>query len=599
MSRIRPMTDALTTKLIPLSQRLRQLGFSELACQFAQYIKRVEQHHSDTVAVTAALLTEAVSQGHVCLNLERKDVVLQTVRKYLPETLMDWKSQLEASNVVGKGDEYRPLILRDDGLVYLYRHWHAEQQVAKQLSMLSKIIELKNVDQLRQQFKLWPTTIEGIDWQKVAVVMALTRQFCVISGGPGTGKTTVVINLLRCLQQGDASLRIALAAPTGKAATRLQHVITGNDEQRIQAKTIHRLLGISPNNEQGRYHQDRYLPFDVVIVDEASMIDISLMSTLLQALSPSTRLILLGDSQQLASVESGAVLANLCESDVQFDSNFADKVNDLAGIKLDRYLTQTPTLLTDSVVKLQHSYRFDHQSLIGRLANAVQSGDSDVVIAELQLAENIDKTYWQRDDNQLFILGYQPYFDAINAGYDAETCLAEFERYRVLCALKQGPQSVSSVNWHVQQYVAKLAWRSQHDFYHGRPIMITQNDYRQQLFNGDTGLILNDGTGQLRACFRVDDSVRWVDLIRLPAHETAFAITVHKSQGSEFERVCIVLPQEESALLNRELLYTAITRAKQDVLLHANELIIRKTVQTQHQRESGLAGLLHQPDSSE
>jgi exodeoxyribonuclease V alpha subunit len=586
------MTDAQQATKWSVSQCLRQQGFSELACQFAQYIERVEQQQSVIVTITAALLTEAVSQGHVCLNLLRTDGLFHAVRSYLPEQVADWIAHLEASNVVGKGDDYRPLMMSDEGLVYLYRHWHDERCVAKRLTSLTQSIELNNVDAIQQQFSQWPTTIEGIDWQKVAVVMALTRQFCVIAGGPGTGKTTVVVNLLGCLQQQNPTLRVALAAPTGKAATRLQHVISDNDDQRIQAKTIHRLLGISPSNEQGRYHQQRSLPFDVVIVDEASMIDISLMAILLQALSPSTRLILLGDSQQLASVESGAVLANLCESAVQFDADFAHNVNNIAGIKLDQYLAEQPTMLTNSVVKLQHSYRFDQHSLIGRLANAVQRGDSEGVITELQLAEKGNKAQWQRDDSQAFILGYQPYFDAINAGADAEVCLAEFERYRVLCALKQGPQSVSSVNWHVQQHIAKLAWRSQHDFYHGRPIMITQNDYRQQLFNGDTGVILNDGTGQLRACFRVDNTLRWVDLIRLPSHETAFAITVHKSQGSEFECVCIVLPQEESTILNRELLYTAITRAKQNVLLHANEMIIRKTVQTQHQRESGLAGLL-------
>ena len=580
------------TKVSNVMKALRQAGFSELACQFARYIERVDSSNDELVALTAGLLTEAVSQGHVCLNLSQMNTLFNSVRHLLPDEFSQWQSRLKQSNVVGSGGEYRPLILDDNGLLYLYRYWHDEQNVATAIRQKNADIALTNYAELKHILSDWPTTIDGIDWQKVAVLMALTRQFCVISGGPGTGKTTIVLRLLQCLYQQRADYRIALAAPTGKAAARLQHVISDKNNEAIQAKTLHRLLGISPNNEQGRYNAERPLPFDVIIVDEASMIDISLMAKLLQALSPNAQLVLLGDSQQLASVESGAVLANLCQKAVSFNAGFVERVADLTEMDLSDYVNYSQASELNSVVKLQHSYRFDEASLIGRLAYATQAGNAEDVVKEL--AEAGKQTWLQEEDNARLIAGYQPYFKAIMHAESPLACIQSFEVYRVLCAIKQGPQSVASVNAVIERHIAKLGWRSQHDFYHGRPIMITQNDYRQQLFNGDTGLILKDEIGQLRACFLIDNELRWVDLIRLPAHETAFAMTVHKSQGSEFDHVCVVLPQEDTAILNRELLYTAITRAKKQLSLFCNEAILRKTVVTQHERVSGLSDLLEQ-----
>jgi exodeoxyribonuclease V alpha subunit len=577
------------SKVSNVMKALRQAGFSELACQFARYIERVDTSNDELVALTAGLLTEAVSQGHVCLNLSQMNTLFHNVKHLLPDEFSQWQTRLKQSNVVGSRGEYRPLIMDDNGLLYLYRYWHDEQNVASAIKLRSADIALTNQQQLKQMLADWPATIEGLDWQKVAVLMALSHQFCVISGGPGTGKTTIVLRLLQCLYQQRADYRIALAAPTGKAAARLQHVISDKENEAIQAKTLHRLLGISPHNEQGRYNAERPLPFDVIIVDEASMIDISLMAKLLQALSPTAQLVLLGDSQQLASVESGAVLANLCQKTVSFNTGFVDMVADLSAIDLSDYANNSQATTLNSVVKLQHSYRFDEASLIGRLAYVIQAGNAADVMKEL--AESGKETWLQEEDNARLIAGYQSYFKAIMQAESPLACIQSFDVYRVLCAIKQGPQSVASVNAVIERHIAKLGWRSQHDFYHGRPIMITQNDYRQQLFNGDTGLILKDDTGQLRACFLIDNELRWVDLIRLPAHETAFAMTVHKSQGSEFDHVCVVLPQEDTAILNRELLYTAITRAKKQVSLFCNEAILRKTVMTQHERETGLAGL--------
>jgi len=568
---------------------LRQAGFSELACQFARFIDRLNQGEDELVAIVAALLSDAVDQGHVCLNL---DFVSQ--QELVPcDDKKELLSRLQKSHVIGTDGDYKPLIVTDDGLLYLYRYWQDEQVVAKALRQRCQLIALTKPDKLLQDFADWQSSHDGVDWQKIAVLMALTRQFSVISGGPGTGKTTIVLRLLKMLYGQNNTLKIALAAPTGKAAARLQQSIADSGKTSLEAKTVHRLLGITANNDKGRYSQQRPLPIDVLIVDEASMIDISLMAKLMHALPDKTRLILLGDSQQLASVESGAVLANLCAKTPQFSAEFSQQINKFMGIKLSS-TEDNESVLNDSVVLLLHSYRFDENSDIGQLAKAVQLGDVQAVYSVIEQALT---PLWQQQLDAVTIQQhvferYQAYFNAVSQGNNALACLTAFEQYHVLCALKQGPHSVASVNELLERKLQQQGWKTHQDFYPGRPIMVVQNDYRQGLFNGDTGLILFDQYGELRACFMVDNAVRWVELSRLPAHETAFAMTIHKSQGSEFDNVTILLPEQECALLNRSLLYTAITRAKKQLSLLSTEIILAKTLATQHQRETGLAKLL-------
>jgi exodeoxyribonuclease V alpha subunit len=289
----------------------------------------------------------------------------------------------------------------------------------------------------------------------------------------------------------------------------------------------------------------------------------------------------LGDSDQLSSIESGAVLADLCREGATFSQSFCQQVLNLTGIELPKN-DDSSDALTDSLVVLQHSYRFDQDSQIGQLAHYVKQGDDEGLIQrllnshELIWIQQFDSNTIQQQVSPL----YGPFFDAVKHRASAETCLKLFEQNRVLCALKQGPESVGSVNVLVERGLSKQGWRTQHRFYHGRPIMVTQNDYHHGLFNGDTGLVLYDEQGQLSACFSGQDGIRWLPLNRLPAHETAYAMTVHKSQGSEFDAVCIVLPEQPSPVLNRALLYTAMTRAKLRVSLVASEPILRQCVIT-------------------
>jgi exodeoxyribonuclease V alpha subunit len=319
------------------------------------------------------------------------------------------------------------------------------------------------------------------------------------------------------------------------------------------------------------------------------MIDITLMALLLKALPQQARLIILGDSQQLASVESGAVFANLCERLPTFSSEFVDLASKCGMNGLP--IAKTTSSLCNQVVKLQHSYRFAAGSVIGKLADKINQGDADHVVTLLtdnQLLKATDEaTLYQQ-----LMSGYQSFIEAIEHHESPEAVIEAFESFRVLAALNRGPQSVMTVNRLMNHALGRRGWRTQQDFYQGRPILITQNDYRQQLFNGDIGMVLFDHTGQLQVYFNFDGQDRWVPITRLPAHDTAFAMSVHKSQGSEFDSVMILLPNEASPVLCREWLYTAVTRAKRNVNMAGQAAIIKQTVATQYHRESGLNNLL-------
>lgn len=582
---------------------LRQHGFSELACQFARFIDRKERGKQPVVSLTAGLLTEAMAQGHVCLNLAHLPDSLHPLAVLLPDNADTWQKQLRAGYTVGRPGDYKPLILTEEGLVYLYRYWLDERDVAQAVRQRLHAVENINLIQLNNDLADWHNPIDGIDWQKVAVAMALSRHLAVISGGPGTGKTTIVLKILECLQnqykqtgsspsagQGECPLRIALAAPTGKAAARLQQSISR--QQNRVVKTLHRLLGITEHNDQGRYNAERTLPVDVLIIDEASMIDISLMAKLMRALPQKARLILLGDSQQLASVESGAVLANLSEGQQgHFSAEFIEQlpVLNLDSVAPSSSKDETGLVLSDSFVHLKHSYRFDEDSLIGQLAGNVNAGQADKAVDRLK--SQAESSWLPPDEPSLLKVlaqGYQAFMEAVEKAKPAADIIHAFDQFRVLAALRQGPQSVTSVNRMMSRFLAQRGWRTTQTFYPGRPIMITRNDYRQQLFNGDIGVILRDEQGQLKACFYFGEDLRWVALNRLPSHETVFAMTVHKSQGSEFDSVSILLPDEINPILNRELLYTAITRARITLSILATDNVLRHTIHSRHQRESGL-----------
>ncbi len=441
--------------------------------------------------------------------------------------------------------------------------------------------------------------------------MALLNRLTVISGGPGTGKTTTVTKLLALLVEAarPRGPRIVLAAPTGKAAARLSDAIKSarqrlecSDEVReaiaAEASTIHRLLGVIPGRTGFRHDARNPLHLDVLVVDEASMVDVPLMARLLAALPPHARLILLGDKDQLASVEAGSVLGDICNRGEApgFSPERRGQLEAL-GLPLDAGEgNNTLPPMADSLVVLTRSYRFGAASGIGNLARAVNRGDgaegqricADAAYPDATWLE-VRATDLAAHIGERALEAYTPYLQLQD---DPAAALEAFNRFRLLCALREGPFGVAQVNRAVEQALQQRGHiRPSETFYAGRPIMITRNDHALRLYNGDIGLILPDpeSGGRLRAFFPTSDgSLRRLLLSRLPAHETVYAMTIHKSQGSEFDHCVVILPDTDIPILTRELIYTGITRARERVELWGRADLFAGATRRRIERSSGL-----------
>ncbi len=453
--------------------------------------------------------------------------------------------------------------------------------------------------------------------QKLAAATAAARPFAVISGGPGTGKTTTVAKLLAILVetglQGGKAPAIRLVAPTGKAAARLTESI-GAALQALdlppewveaiptEAGTLHRLLGVIPGRSQFRHHRGNPLHLDLLVVDEASMVDLPMMARLLDALPRHARLILLGDKDQLASVEAGAVLGDICSFIEQGISPAqADWLSRQTGYRLQGTPAGAP--VRDSLCLLSKSWRFDQHSGIGQLARACNSGDGAAVEAvwgagfgDIRLHPWAGEAY-----NALIaegVAGYGGYLKAARAGEDPAAVFKAFNGFQILCALRDGPFGVTGLNERLELALAKAGLiQRDGDWYAGRPVMVVRNDHGVGLYNGDMGLCLPDDTGRLKVWFeQPDGTLRALLPSRLPPHETVYAMTIHKSQGSEFAHTVLVLPDSPSPLLTRELVYTGITRAKARLDLYGDRSLLAQAVRKKTERYSGLAERLGKAD---
>lgn len=515
-------------------------------------------------------LSLAMESGHSCLRVGsgEKELVLR-------------------SPLVSAGLS-TPLVVQGERL-YLQRYFRYEERLA---SRLKRLVEegAGNVSgpgdtELQEMLdRAFGAEGDEPDYQRRAAQVALTKSLCIISGGPGTGKTTTVVKIIGLLLEAfGAELRIALAAPTGKAAMRLQESI-GNSRQKLnfgveildripaEASTLHRLLGVRKNSPGFRYNADNPLRWDVVVVDEASMIDLAMMSKLVDALACGTRLILLGDKDQLASVESGAVLNDCIRS------------------------------LPANTCALKKSYRFD--AGIKALAHSINSGDGELA---WQLLTGRDYTNTSLLRNSYFpFIGarYLQYMEVVRKvvldmpqGGIAEVFRA-FARFQVLCAGRHGARGVQGINDGVEKILKTNGYDlGQSPWYLGRPIMITANDYNLGLFNGDIGICLPGltpgGDETVKVWFEnPDGSFKKFPPYRIPRCETVFGMTIHKSQGSEFSEVLIVLPEDESPLLNRQLVYTGVTRAKEFAHIVASKKILVYALQFDYPRYSGLSDML-------
>jgi exodeoxyribonuclease V alpha subunit len=539
----------------------------------------------------AALTSHQWGRGHACLDLATLQTQAAELLGWTDEQTATLPSKLHEATATlpwTQGDA-SPLVLTVDkqgARLYLRRAWTAEQNIRHNIAQrLALPCEVPADLQQRLDELFTPTHDGAPDMQRLACEVAAQNRITLITGGPGTGKTTTVVKLLSLLvRTSPRELQIHLAAPTGKAAARLTESISNaltkmpadkRPHMPSQAQTLHRLL--QTNSKASKVHQ---LATDVVVVDEASMIDLEMMARLLQAVPPTARLILLGDKDQLASVEAGAVMSQLC----------------------------TGSLLKAQTVTLIHSHRFDAKSGIGQWARAVNADAADNTpalkalwkdapdwLATLPLQQSIEEDTAEPDVTRLQLAsasdaklavglryGWRNWLTLLDAHRPSKTApaaacsdaqavalLNAFTEFCVLCAVREGPLGVTQLNTQVEHALGlgQIAW------YAGRPVMVTRNDYALDLMNGDIGLCLPGPDGVLRVAFpAVDGGVRWVMPSRLDSVETVFAMTVHKSQGSEFAHVLLVIPAQESPVLTRELVYTGLTRAKKRLTLWAPQL---------------------------
>jgi exodeoxyribonuclease V alpha subunit len=571
--------------------------------------------------LAATLASHRVGQGDVCLELSKLagGTPFAEVPELRAPDLGVWRAELRAWGAVGGPGDRAPLILDGADRLYLGRYWHYERRLAQGLVARAGLWS-GDLDPGRLAGRLDPlfppnAGQPGPDWQRVAAAMALIKPFSVVSGGPGTGKTrTVAAILALCVQQAldwGPAPRIGLAAPTGKAAARLAESIREAKSRLLgsgaldpaiaaaipeQAATLHRLLGTRPGRVAPRHGPDNPLHLDLLVLDEASMLDLPLAARLLDALPGRCRLILLGDRDQLASVQAGSVLGDICGRgrEPAYSPALIERLAASGAAESGLPAAQGgETGIGDCIALLRRSFRFGPDSGIARLAGAVNRGDGAAALATLS-AQLPDLDHLDLDDEALsgFVSRFLvPRYRDVLAAESPADALLKLGRFRVLCAVREGPFGVAAVNRLAEQALAAANLvRPEGERWAGRPLLVTANDYDLKLYNGDVGLLLADpeSDGELRAFFDTADGVRRFSPHRLPPVETLFAMTVHKSQGSEFDDLALVLPRGESRAVTRELIYTGLTRARERVVLVAPAGRLVEGVARRVSRSSGL-----------
>ncbi|MEW6514571.1 MAG: exodeoxyribonuclease V subunit alpha [Pseudomonadota bacterium] len=526
---------------------------SPLITHFARFLGGTDEQ----AKLAAALAVQATQAGHVCADLDCESGWGPWAETLDADQRAEFRVQLPHLAIVGGADEWTPLVW-DGQRLYLRRYFDYERRVAADLLARIATPDIPGAPDLQAESRLAERFADG--GQRNAARIALSHRLALISGGPGTGKTHTLARIIGLLQEQNPSLRIALAAPTGKAAARMTEALqAAGVATEAGAQTLHRLLGMRADGSGFRHRNEYPLACDVLVVDEASMIDLSLMAHLLDALPAAARLILLGDRDQLAAVEAGAVFADLCDS----------------------------PRLDVCVALLTTSFRFGGDSGIGQLAERLRSGDAEGVVAQLRADGN--DLVWQVEEDTVVgaaRAGYREYLEGVASAAPPHELFERFNRFRVLCAHRQDVVTINRA----------LAGGSLHPT-PGMPLLVLRNDSLLRVFNGDIGLVLPDpADGQLKACFpgTAENASRWISLSRLPEWEPAWAMTVHKSQGSEFAQVLLVLPSAVSPVTTRELVYTGITRTKQGVALRAGETVLRAAVERRAERMSGLRERLQQ-----
>jgi len=602
---------------------------SEIDVHFGKFITGLDKKGHPDVFIAAALVSRATGDGDGYLDLDsitRKPILLDIngEDRFKSPKLSGWLKALSQSRAVGRPGEFRPLILDDKNRLYLYRYWDYENRLSSAIkSRIKKDIQGIDISILKNSLNRLFTSngTDEFNWHKVAGVIAAYKKFCVITGGPGTGKTFTTAKILALLLELSRKNRpnILLAAPTGKAAARIKESIkaaknTLNCSDDIidaipsEAYTIHRMLKTIPGSPYFYHNAENLLTADIVVVDEVSMVDLALMSKLLSAVKNDARIILIGDKDQLASVEAGFVMADICDKDNihLFSEYFYQQFEKLTQCKMEvssKQLKDNPGLY-DCMVVLKKSYRFTDASGIGECGQAVNNGKFNETFSILK--NHPDQINWKKvsGPNDLSIAlpkevvnGYSDYLNC----RDPYRALELFSRFRILCAVKFGASGVIEINRLAEEILnqnglIELDNISTYPWYKGRPVLITRNDYSLELFNGDIGITMPEPDSESKDLYVYFSSVsgkpRRFLPHRLPEHETAYAMTVHKSQGSEFETVLLILPNQDYPVLTRELLYTGFTRAKNHISIWGREEIIKTGILRKINRNSGLKDAL-------
>ena len=584
-------------------------------------LARLRPDTPQAVQVAAALASLAVSQGHAGFDPGQPQRLIEGDVDWPTPT--DWMRSLQASPWVAAPEHAHrpspdaPLVL-ENGLLYLRRYREYERQLAEGLQRIGQApLPMPAPEAVAPLFaQLFPHAASRVDHQARAAAVTLRHPLALITGGPGTGKTTTIARLLlllvaQAMHDERPAPRIALAAPTGRAAERMAESLR-QAVQRLQgegleagvcaalpasATTLHRLLGVIPDSPRFRHHIDNPLPFDVVVVDEASMIDLPMMAKLVEAIAQGTRLILLGDPDQLPSVEAGDVLSAILRASGEGEGTQRDDALALQGLLAPAALRPEaqPTVFAGRRVQLQRGYRQSEGLNLAPLAGAVRSGDATAALSLLREDTLAGVTFHEdlldplQAQREHLLARWQALADAP----DPARALADAGRLRVLTALREGPQGARGLNSRIETLLAG----ANAGYFHGRLLLVTENSYRHRLFNGDIGICLRDGRGAMVAWFAGEEAgqPRAFHPAALPAHESAFAMTVHKAQGSEFDEVWLQLPRHDSRVLSRELVYTGLTRARSRLHLAGSADVLEKALQRHASRLSGLAWRLGAP----
>jgi len=602
---------------------------SDIDLHFAKFITGFEKNEAPDLYLAAALVSRSTGNGDGCLDLDavtQNPIIfgLNGENELKPPKLSEWIETLIQSRAVGRPGDMRPLILDKKNRLYLYRYWDYEQRISAAIKeRMDNDINKIDISILSKGLnRLFPENEnDSFDWQKVAAVMAAMKRFCVITGGPGTGKTFTMAKILALLLELSPGkmLHILLAAPTGKAAARIGESIKSAkktlncsddilDAMPSESYTIHRMLKTIPGSPYFYHNAENQLPADIVVVDEVSMMDLALTAKLFEAIKDDARIILVGDRDQLASVETGFVLADICDREhiEMFSTAFCQRYKEMTrqGMDVSQPSLQDRPGLYDHITVLQKSFRFADSGGIGECSRAVNQGKVDEALCHIKNSPG--QISWKKlsgpGDISRFlpatvIKGYAQYLNTA----DPLKALELFNQFKILCAVKFGATGVNEINRLTEETLIENSLIERphspaFPWYRGRPVLITRNNYSLDLFNGDIGITLPApelNSNDLYVYFAgVSGQVRRFHPHRLPQHETAYAMTVHKSQGSEFEAVLFIFPNQDYPVLTRELVYTGMTRARRHISIWGTEKIIERAISRRIERTSGLKDAL-------